>query len=178
MTKGKFLNRWGTVAQFQAPTHIVEGNQLVLRPRAELFCWLLLEILKKPSFSSGDGTAVVKVKQQTLEERTQYSKNPISEAVKELEARLFIKRLGEQRRKGGEFGVNEYIICDPRTGEPLKVHVRQALLFSNSVPYFTVPTCFVKRSDASWSLANLTPSASVITSKAANGYQFKTGQRK
>ncbi len=94
------------------------------------------------------------MKHELLMERTGFSKNTITKAVNELEAKNFIQ-LSTSRRKRGEFGSNVYTLCNPATGEPLRSQGGKNFLFSNDVRYIKIPKCVVREQDAEWSIANM-----------------------
>jgi integrase len=61
------------------------------------------------------------------------SKNVITKATQELEARNFINKCENQRRKYGEFGANKYLLCDPTTGVPFETKPEFSLLYGHDV---------------------------------------------
>ena len=91
-------------------------------------------------------------------ERTGFSKNIITKAIHTLEVELYVKCIGDQRNKRAEFGVNEYLVCHPSTGEPLTTTKSTSFYYGNDIGYFTVPKDVVFRTEERWSLANMTGS--------------------
>lgn len=116
---------------------------------------VLLQICKNRPLKSSGPIAEVKVGQKTLIERTGFSINTITKALQELEGRRFIRSI-DNRKKSGEFGANEYLICNPLDWEP-RVTAKN-LMYENKLPYFLVPACIVTWHAANWSLAKMTGS--------------------
>jgi 5S rRNA maturation endonuclease (ribonuclease M5)/DNA-binding MarR family transcriptional regulator len=152
----RFINHWGGLPQFQAPNSLMHNRQLALNPNAIGVLLVLLRAAKHRRRIESE-FVTVKVGGKMLANRTGYSKNKISEAIRELERNQFIK-CSSSRRKDGEFGATEFTICDSRSGEPLLRQSKTSLLYGNGVPYFTVPACFVADTFAHWSLARLSAS--------------------
>ncbi len=122
---------------------------------------VIYEIAKGLRGKHSDPLASVTIKQKLLMERTGLSKNIITSGARQLEAQQFIK-LAEQRRNGGEFGVNKYLLCDPSTGDPFKTRLGVKLLHANHASYFNLPVCIVREPTANWSIANLSGSALAV----------------
>lgn len=122
---------------------------------------MIYEIAKGLQGKQLDPIASVTIKQSLLMERSGLSKNIITRAARELEAQQFIK-LAEQRRNGGEFGVNKYLLCDPSTGDPFKTRPGWKFLYANDASYFNLPVCIVREPAANWSIANLSGSALAV----------------
>jgi 5S rRNA maturation endonuclease (ribonuclease M5) len=121
--------------------------------------------------------ATVHVSQKKLEELTGYTKNVITRGVKDLLNRQFIC-LQEHRKKRGEFGANEYTLCNPSDGEPLTAY--KDAIFGNRLPYFTFPSCIISEKTAHWSLSRLSASelklyvALLSLANAARNNEFQT----
>ncbi len=88
-------------------------------------------------------------------QRTGYSKNVFSKAIKGLQGEKLIEPV-RNRKKHGEFGATEYLLCSPKDGTPLIP--KQNLMYGNGLPYFTFPICVVTEHTANWSLANMSSS--------------------
>ncbi len=156
--RSRFINYWGTLKQFQVPTSVVQDETLVLSARALAVLLYILYVAKgQAGKKQHQILAAAKVTLKSLTERTGLSKNTITEATKELDAKGFIKRITGGRRKRGEFGANEYLVCNPSSGEPL-LAIGSNLFLPNKVRYVNVPKCLVTEFAADWSLAQLTGS--------------------
>lgn len=116
---------------------------------------VLLQISKNRPVREYESIANVKVGQEKLIERTGYTKNVISKAIKGVQAEAFIEPV-KHRKKYGEFGVSEYTLCNPETGIPLMA--KKSVIYGNKLPYFTFPMCVVTEHTANWSLAKMTGS--------------------
>ena len=134
---------------------------LTLRPSPLTILLVLYEIAKGLQGKDSDPLASVTIKQKLLMERTGLSKNIITSAARELEAKRFIK-LAEQRKKYGEFAGNKYILCDPSTGDPFKTRPGWKFLYANDAAYFNIPVCIVRETTADWSIAKLSGSALTV----------------
>ena len=99
--------------------------------------------------------ATVWVGQERLTELTGYTKNKITQAITSLNQNLYIQ-LVSHRKKRGEFGTNEYILCNPKNGEPFAA--TKDVIRGNGLPYFTFPACLATEHTAIWSLAKMTGS--------------------
>ena len=151
----KYSNRWGTIKQIHIPHSIIRNGTLILESDALSVLLVLLQISKNKPVREYEPSANVKVGQERLIERTGYSKNVITRAMKELQDNKVIEPV-THRKKYGEFGANEYILCNPETGIPLMAH--RSVVYGNKLPYFTFPMCVVTEHRANWSLAKMTGS--------------------
>lgn len=151
----KYSNRWGTIKQIHIPTSIIRDGTLILEADALSVLLALLQICKNKPIKDCDPIANVKVGQEKLIERTGYTKNVISKAIKGLQGQKFIEPV-KHRKRYAEFGANEYILCNPEDGIPLMAH--RSVVYGNRLPYFTVPMCVVTEHTANWSLAKMTGS--------------------
>jgi 5S rRNA maturation endonuclease (ribonuclease M5) len=134
---------------------------LTLSPSSLTILLVLYEIAKGLQGKHSDPLASVTIKQKLLIERTGFSKNVITKAAQDLQAKRFIK-LAEQRKKYGEFGVNKYFLCDSITGEPFKTREGFKFLYANDAAYFNIPVCIVRETAANWSIAKLSGSALAV----------------
>lgn len=162
---------WGSIKTFQVPCAIfepkpeLEGSEL-FNQKPELFLdssslkilLVLFERAKTANAHLSNGPVAFKLNQLDIQERGGLSKNVVTEHVRKLVSDNFI-RVEKPRKKLGSFGVNEYIICDPKTGAPLESAPGQRFLFRNGVPYFNFPTCLIRVSAANWSVATMSGSA-------------------
>ena len=155
-------NYWGPIRQFQVPCNIFKRDQLIVGPNALAVLLTLYETAKNRKATDKQEFASLVISQKRLIERTGYSKNVITKAVRELEAASFIRASAGDRRKYGEFGVNRYVLCDPQTSEPLRVVPGLRLLYGNAISYFNLPVCIVQESVPHWSIAKLTGSELVL----------------
>ena len=163
--------RWGSIKVFQAPCAIFQSEPLFpdspslktqpslsLSPSPLTILVVLYETAKGLQGKHADPFASVTIKQKLLIERTGFSKNVITKAAQDLEAKRFIKLAG-RRKKYGEFGLNKYFLCDPSTGEPFKTREGFKFLYANHASYFNIPVCLVRETAAEWSIAKMTGSA-------------------
>jgi DNA-binding Lrp family transcriptional regulator len=161
---------WGKLEKFELPHSIVRTlsivriGQLVLTP-APLAVLLVLHQRARQWRASESAEIRVKITLRDLESRTGYSKNIVSKATRELGEKQFIQRVTTRSEKEGQFGVNEYVLLNPETGNPLPSTggtQRGNYLYSkqpgSTVRYLTLPVCIVKEVKARWSLANMTGS--------------------
>jgi DNA-binding MarR family transcriptional regulator len=116
---------------------------------------MLLQINKNKPVKHHDSFATVKVGHEKLVESTGYSKNAITKAIKELQNRKFIEPV-RHRKKHGEFGANEYMLCHPGTGIPLTA--KRDVVYGNGLPYFTFPERVIKEHTTNCSLAKMSSS--------------------
>jgi DNA-binding MarR family transcriptional regulator len=151
-----YQNRWGKLKQIHVPNSIIRDGKLELSSPAIAVLLTLLNQNKNKQVKDKDVIATVRVGQEKLIERTGFKKNTITKAVNELEEKLYLKRV-ENRKKRGEFGTNEYILCNPQDGEPLAA-ARYPYMKKLATGYFTVPDCIVKETEYQWSLAEISPS--------------------
>lgn len=162
---------WGTLKIFQVPCSVFEprmelqGSSL-FSPKPELFLGssalkvllVLYDRAKSANAQSSEGFLNFKLKHRDIQERAGLSKNAVTKAVQKLSTGNFMK-VEKPRKKLGAFAVNKYIVCDPKTGEPLEAWPGQRFLYRNGVPYFNLPTCFVRETTLNWSLARVGGSA-------------------
>jgi 5S rRNA maturation endonuclease (ribonuclease M5) len=166
--------RWGSIIVFQVPCAIFQSEPLfpnspnlkaapvlTLGPSPLTILLVIYEIAKGLQGKHSDPVASVTIKHELLMERTGLSKNIITSAARELEAKRFIKLAG-QRKKYGEFGVNKYFLCDCSTGEPFKTKPGVKFLYANHASYFNLPVCIVRETAANWSIAKLSGSALAV----------------
>ena len=166
--------RWGSIKVFQAPCAIFHSEplfpsspslkakpSLTLKPSPLTILLVLYEVAKSLQGKHSEPLASVTIKQKVLMERTGLSKNVITKGLKDLATKQFIK-LAEQRRKGGEFGVNKYLLCDPTTGAPFKTRPGVKFLYANDAAYFNIPVCIVRETAANWSISKLRGSALAV----------------
>jgi DNA-binding MarR family transcriptional regulator len=149
----KFVNRWGKIKQIHVLNAIIRDGKLELSSPALAVLLTLLNQNKNKEVKDTDVIATVRVGQEKLIERTGFGKNTITDAVTELEKKLYLKRV-ENRKKKGEFGTNGYILCNPQNGEPLAAS-RTPYMGKVARGYFTVPDCIVKETGYNWSLAKI-----------------------
>jgi DNA-binding MarR family transcriptional regulator len=152
----RFVNRWGKIKQIHIPNAIIRDGKLELSSSAIAVLLTLLYQNKNKQVKDSEPIATVKVGQEKLIERTGFKKNTITKAVTELQEKLYLKRV-ENRKKKGEFGTNEYFLCNPQDGEPLPAS-RTPYLRKLTAGYFTVPDCIVKETNYNWSLAKISES--------------------
>jgi len=155
MVRNRYQNRWGRLQQIHVPTSVFQDGSLILNTDSLAVFLVLLHIHRNKPRKEYEPLATVKVGQEKLTQRTGYSKNAITNAVKELKQRRFIELIAH-RKKRQEFGTNEYIFCHPDSGEPLPA--QRSLLYGNGLPYFTMPSCIIKEHQANWSLREMTGS--------------------
>ncbi|HEX3987537.1 MAG TPA: CHC2 zinc finger domain-containing protein [Acidobacteriaceae bacterium] len=95
-------------------------------------------------------------------ERTGYSVNVITEAVRVLKDEDFIEQSAnwekERRKKRARFAVCEYTLLDGAWRLPLVKQKGQNLLFSNRVNYFRFPEAVIREKTERWSLAKMSSS--------------------
>jgi 5S rRNA maturation endonuclease (ribonuclease M5) len=150
-------NYWGRLPQFEIPHSIVQDDKLILKPNALTMLLILLEVARAKQSRNRDPIIEVKIAQKRLEEKSGFSKNAITAAMKELEDKKFLRRVSDQRRMRGEFGANVYLICNPADAEPLVSNCKN-FLYGNRVRYIRLPKCVVAESSPPWSLAKMTGS--------------------
>ncbi len=152
-----YSQRWGSLKTFQFPGGVFTHGELVLFPSELKVLLVIFKSVSAKRAAVSEEVATLKISHKTLIERTGYSKNTITKAINGLQQKNLLLRLGQQRRKYKQFGVNEYTILDSRTGTALMPPGKgNNLLYGNSIPYFTVPKCLLQEPGARWSLANMT----------------------
>jgi 5S rRNA maturation endonuclease (ribonuclease M5) len=156
MNRSSFQNYWGRLRQFQVPYAVVRDGTLAVKADALSILLVLLESASARKMRPSELFVQVKISYKLLIERSGFTKNTVTKALKQLEGKFVIK-CGDQRRKRGEFGVNEYFICDPLSGEPLEVSGKN-FYRSHNIRYLNIPRCIVKDFPANWSLAQISPS--------------------
>jgi DNA-binding MarR family transcriptional regulator len=150
----RYTNRWGHIRQVKVPNAVIQDGLLALDSCSIGVLLILLQINNRP-VKAHDSLATVKVGHEKLMERTGYSTNVITKAIKGLQNRKFIE-VARHHKKYGEFGANEYILCHPEAGMPLTA--KRDVVYGNGLPYFTFPECVVKEHTANWSLSNMSAS--------------------
>lgn len=151
---------WGSLKTFQAPSSLFASNQLVLSPVALAVHLALLQSAR--NIRNLAPFATTNISQKTLMQRTGFSKNRVSDGIKELEDKRFILSDRDKRKKYSQFGANSYTIWDPRKGAPLNVEKGKSLFYSNNIPYFRVPVDIVLKPAARWSLASMSGSQMAV----------------
>lgn len=151
----RYWNRWGKIRQVYIPSAVIQDGSLVLKADSLSVLIVLLSLNKIRQLRDSEPLATVRVGQKKLTELTGYTNNAITKAAKGLGISKFIQ-IVPNRKKRGEFGMNEYILCHPQTGEPLPAH--RNVLYANKISYFTFPLCVVREREAHWSLVRLTGS--------------------
>lgn len=135
---------------------MIQDDTLILKPDA-LAMFLILFELGSAQHKSRKGPYVeVKITQKLLMDRSGFSKNVISGAMRKLEEKKLISK-ATSRKKYGEFGANVYTLLNPGTGKPLPSLAKNFLL-ANAVQYVKIPTCVIKEHVADWSIANMSGS--------------------
>lgn len=148
---------WGRLRQFEIPHSIIQSGTLRLKPAELAVLLVLLETGKAQQSARPDAQAVqVRATQKLLATRSGYTKNVITDAVKSLALKGFI-RICPSRKKQGEYGSNLYILLNPDTGLELEP-IGRNFLYRNAVRYIKMPVCVVKQHEAEWSLAKMTSS--------------------
>jgi hypothetical protein len=155
VVKRAYQNRWGPLRQVHVPNAVFQEDVLALPAPSLAVLIALLYVNKGRKLSDLDIHATVRVGTKRLSAVTGYSKNMITEAIQELKSSCFLESEAN-RRKRGEFGTSEYVFCNPSNGEFLQPG--RNLTYTNKLPYFTVPICFVKEQAERWSLAKVTGS--------------------
>ena len=114
--------RWGGIRQICVPSAVFKQGTLNLSPPALAVLLVLIQIRKhKPKIARMNETKVtVRVGYKTLIARTGYSQNIITKAIHELTTLQFIQVVKSDRKKHGEFAIQQYILCDPTDGTPLE----------------------------------------------------------
>jgi hypothetical protein len=151
----RYKNHWGKIRQVQVPVSLIQNGTIILDSDALAVLLVLLQINKNKAVKDYEPIAKVKVGQDTLMQRTGYSTNVITRAVKGLQNRKFIEP-DRHRKKYSQFGTNEYQFCSPEDGALLMA--KQNLMYGNRLPYFTFPVCVIQENTANWSLASMTGS--------------------
>src|SRR5437773_2166440 len=128
--------RWGSHRILQIPSYLVKDETLCLPPKAIAVFLALLQASRKHGLFV---PVTSKVSQLKLMERTGFSKNVITDAVKQLEDNKFIECSRKQRMKYQEFSVNSYSIWNPGTDQPIFADKDQTIFYSNRITYFTMP---------------------------------------
>src|ERR1035438_2934817 len=85
----RYRNRWGKLKQVQVPNAIIQSGTLALNPYSIAVLLVLLHLNKNKQVRDSQCFASVRVGQEKLTEKTGYSKNVITKAVCELEAKQF-----------------------------------------------------------------------------------------
>jgi 5S rRNA maturation endonuclease (ribonuclease M5) len=152
----RFVNRWGKLRQVHAPNSLFHDETLELTAPSVAVLLVFLQLNKGRPLKDDQPLATVRIGQKSLAERTGYSKNVITKAIAELEVKLFIKCMGDNRKKYGEFGTNEYLLCNPADGEPLPA--ARNVYLNKKIGYFTVPAVVVTEITTKWSLAHMSGS--------------------
>jgi DNA-binding MarR family transcriptional regulator len=144
-------NYWGRLKQFQVPTHLFKNNVLSLRPKAAAVLMFLYfkargrykQIQRCPSPGKSQDINVV-ASQKEIAQKTGYSRNTVTSAMKELVAKKWLEPPAQRRFKRGELATNEYFLLHPGTGKRLiDLPVR---------PYFTLPDCIIRQDTMHWAL--------------------------
>lgn len=149
---------WGRIPKFEIPASIIQNDHLILSGKALAMLMILAQSAKAAIRARSRQLPWVEVTmtQDLLAERSGYRKNSITAGMGELKAKRFILPSRGERR-GGQFGVNAYLLCNPVTGEPL-TSTGTNFYYRNQVPYLHLPVCVVKETSADWSLASMTSS--------------------
>lgn len=145
---------------------MVEDGTLGLQPIALKVLLCLYWIVKRRKMV--EPMAIVKVKQSTLLERTGgSSRTTIEKAIRELEAKHFIRVVRDNRKTNQQLASNDYVLLNPQTGADLERKPGESLLWgANGLRYFNVPESFVADGDASYSMAQISSSAMAVYTAA------------
>jgi DNA-binding MarR family transcriptional regulator/5S rRNA maturation endonuclease (ribonuclease M5) len=160
-----YTNRWGSLKQVHLPSLIVQNNTFLVEPGALKALTVLYCTHKTTKLfqCANELRAICKIGQERLIERTGCSRRTISRAIKSLCESGYIETIPD--RKGSKIngsGVASYILLRPDTGLPLTKSTQGSVLFANKLAYFTLPICFVTKSEQHWSLANITSSETML----------------
>ena len=166
--------RWWSIRVFQAPCAMFQSEPLFPNSLPQIENCTIVNAGRRLSQSCSCSMrllraykgktkplASVTIKQKLLMERTGLSKNIITSAARELEAKRFIK-LAEQRKKYGEFAGNRVSLCDPVNGRPVRDQARWNFLYANDAAYFNIPVSTLREQTADWSIAKLSGSALTV----------------
>jgi hypothetical protein len=136
-------NYWGKLKQFQVPTHLFKNNTLGVSPSAAAILLFLYfkargrhkQIQRYPSPRKSEDINIV-ASQKEITQKTGYSRNTVTSAMKELVAKGWLEPPVQRRFKRGELATNECFLLHPGTGK--------RLIDFPVTPYFTVPRCIIE----------------------------------
>lgn len=145
----KYTNRWRGISTFQVPSYLL-GSEL---SDSALSVFLVIILSHRYRLARVNGIdATVTVGHDRLSQRTGLHRNTVNSALRELKRAGYLQAV-PHRKKHGEFGATEYVICNPALQQPMLES--KSLMWKNNQSYFLVPRCFVMESDERWSLAKL-----------------------
>ena len=152
--RNRYVNRWGTIKQIKVPNSLF-NNGIQLSSAALAVFLVLLQTSKHRYIPDHSLFATVKAGHGLLHERTGYSPNSLSRAIKQLHQSQIIEP-NRTRKKHKQFGATEYVLCNPDTGLPFDA--QRDVVLAHKVSYFTFPECVITESTANWSLSKLSSS--------------------
>jgi CTP-dependent riboflavin kinase len=151
---------WGQLRTTRVPRWIVADGRIALDTPALTVAVVLMDSMR--SLQEGE-FASVRISRKTLINRTGYSVNKITEAIRRLKQSGYIEQRANwdrmvRRNKGRKFAACEYTLLNPAWNIPLMKRAGENLLDGKNTGYFRIPRCVIRETSEWWSLAQISKS--------------------